>query len=128
VGIVCREETLEFETPYELAASSARHCDANLARLRELGHCGISQTIGPAGSAATHLYAPDSWIREEGETRFPEFAEHNAEMAAYHFEFAEQLSANPKRHTTAYQYNMAMVEERRTPPRARGARARAAHC
>lgn len=107
VGFACSEARIEFETPYELAGFAARHIAQNRARLAEIGPCDISHGIGDASV----FYAPSGWTRAENEARCPEFAEHNAKMAAYHFAFAEELFDSPKSPTTAYRYNMAMVEK-----------------
>jgi hypothetical protein len=111
VGIACPQQRMEFETRVDLVRFAARLDDATAVRLEALGPCNISQSIGLEGQGVTHFYSPFSWTREEKEARFPEYARHNAEMAAYYHAYAEELFERPECPISAYRYNVAMAEK-----------------
>jgi hypothetical protein len=111
VGIYCQQERQEFETRIDLVRFAARLIDANVARLAELGPCGISQILSLDGAASGAFYAPLNWTREDKEAQFPDYARHNAAMAAYHHAYAEELFERPECPTSAYRYNVAMAEK-----------------
>jgi hypothetical protein len=111
VGFASPQQRQEFETRIDLVRFASRLIDANMARLDTLGRCNISHSVGLDGqSGVIHFYSPMR-TREENEARFPEFARHNAQTATYHHAYAEELFKRPECPTSAYRYNVAMVEK-----------------